>query len=216
MAWQYMQDGEIRGPVSSEAFSEVLPSLSGETKVYQDGWKAWRKLKDLEASELPQKAVEAEAPLDESRSRPAEFWRRAAAFLLDYYLIKWPLDALLGGGPGLQHWSYAAPGQWYSSYSSVSDLGGGWLAGHFGWAFALTLVYETLLISRFGWTLGKFLFGIRVSHEGHKLDWRRSLLRVLAKKLNLFILMLGYLMALWDRDEMALHDHLLKTRVYLR
>ena len=69
---------------------------------------------------------------------------------------------------------------------------------------------------RFGWTLGKFAFGLRVSHEGRPPSLPRSLARVAAKKLNLVTLFLGYLMAAWNKDKKALHDHLCSTRVFLR
>ena len=87
---------------------------------------------------------------------------------------------------------------------------------YFGWATVFTGVYETLMIWRYGWTLGKFVFGITVMHDGRKLSWQRSLARLAAKKLNLATLMIGYVMALFDKDHKALHDYICKTRVFLR
>lgn len=210
MAWQFMQDGEIRGPLSDGDFDLARRDFLPETKVYKEGWKEWRKLGDLSAADLPQ--APPVAPLDESSSKASGFWRRVGALLIDYFLMRW-LVGLFGLGNDVQHWSYTGPGAFFSSYSFLSDYS--W-TDHLRWQFAFTLVYETLLTSYTGWTLGKFVFGLRVSHEGHLLSWQRSLLRVLAKKLNWITFLIGYLMAAWDKDHKALHDHLCSTRVFLR
>lgn len=198
-----MKDGEICGPLSDGDFDAVLPEIEPGTKVYKDGWKEWRKLEDVPASELP--APPPEPPRDESAAQAAGFRRRAGAFVLDFILIRFLAGQFDGGGSywqGSYGWNYS----W--SQSSAADF--------IGLAFWLTMIYETLMVHRFGWTLGKFIFGIRVSHEGRNLTLQRSALRVLAKKLNLLTLFIGYLMALWDRDKKALHDHLCQTRVFLR
>jgi uncharacterized RDD family membrane protein YckC len=210
MAWQFMQDGEIRGPLSDGEFEETRHSLLADTRVYREGWKDWRKLGDLSPADLPQPPPP--PPRDETNAKPSGFSRRVGALLIDYFLMKFLADQL-GLGEGGQHWSYSGPGTFYSSYSFWSN---NWWIDHLGWQFAFTLVYETLLTSYLGWTLGKFVFGLRVSHEGHLLSWKRSILRVLAKKLNLITFLIGYLMAAWDKDSKALHDHLCATRVFLR
>lgn len=204
MPWQTMKDGEICGPLSDAEFDAMRLSLPPATKVHKDGWEDWRKLEDVPAAELP--APPPLPPRDESASVAAGFMRRAGAFIFDYLLIRW-LCSLMGLGG--QFWNNGY-GWSYSSWSenSVSDL--------FGTAFWITLAYETLMISRLGWTLGKFIFGIRVSHDGLNLNYQRSALRVLAKKLNWLTLGIGYLMVSWDKEKKGLHDHLCKTRVFLR
>jgi uncharacterized RDD family membrane protein YckC len=205
MPWQLMNEGELRGPLSEEEFLAVLPTLGEEAKLYKDGWKEWRRLGDVPASELP-KPPEPELPAqDESASRPAGFWRRAGALIVDTVLVQG-----IFGFHGLSVISASmVNGQW--SWNGGEGLGG-WL----NWSFLVTLAYEGLMIHKFGWTLGKFIFGARVSHEGRLPTLQRSLLRVLAKKLNVFTLFLGYLMAAWNKDKKALHDHLCSTRVFLR
>jgi uncharacterized RDD family membrane protein YckC len=205
MPWQVMQNGELRGPLSEEEFLALLPSLDENAKVYLEGWKEWRRVGDVPAAELP-KAPEPEAPaLDESQARPAGFWRRAAALLVDTALVQG-----LFGFHGLSGISATVVnGQW--SFNGGEGLGS-WL----NWSFLVTLAYEGIMVQRYGWTLGKFIFGMRVSHEGRRPSLKRSLLRVLAKKLNVFTLFLGYLMAAWNKDKKALHDHLCATRVFLR
>jgi uncharacterized RDD family membrane protein YckC len=208
MAWQYMRGGEIQGPMADEAFEALRRDLDPGTKVYKDGWKEWRKLEEVPGSEFPQPPPA--LPADESAAQPAGFMRRAGAFILDYLLIRWAVGFISGDGSGWQGWSSYGFSSWNYSWSqnSASD--------YFGLAFWATLLYEAAMVARFGWTLGKFVFGIRVSHEGLKLSYGRSAARVLAKKLNWLTLGIGYLMALWDKDHKALQDHLCKTRVFLR
>jgi uncharacterized RDD family membrane protein YckC len=203
MAWQYMKDGEICGPLDDAAFEAARPGISGDTKIYKDGWAAWRALEDVPASEFP-KPPEAPA-LDESAAVPAGFGRRAGALILDYLLIRFLVGQL---GLSGQVWQAAGGWQWSWSDTTAWDL--------LSWHFLFTAAYETLMTAKLGWTLGKFVFGIRVSHEGRPPSPLRALLRVGAKKLNWITLLIGYLMALWDKDKKALHDHLCKTRVFLR
>ena len=216
MPWQYMKDGEIQGPLSDLEFGELRGGIDPETKIYKDGWKEWRRLGEVPASEFPEPPPL--PPLDESQVKPASFGRRAGALIVDYALMRW-LVGLCGLGDGLfQGSSYGGPGSWgsYSSWSYASSSTGSWFVDKLGWHFAFTLAYETLLTSYFGWTLGKFAFGLVVKHGGRNLALPRSLARVVAKKLNWLTLLIGYAMALFDKDHKALHDHLCKTRVFLR
>jgi uncharacterized RDD family membrane protein YckC len=213
MPWQTMRDGEIQGPFSDPEFERMLKGLEPTTKIHHDSWSAWRKLQDLRPDELPQPPPP--PPLDESKALPAGFLRRAGALLIDYFLIGWLLG-LVGLNHAFLSSSYAGQGSWFSYASWSSATTGSFLADHLGWQFAATLVYETLMTWRLGWTLGKFVFGLVVRHEGRNPNWGRAAARVLAKKANVLIFMIGYLMALWDKDNKALHDHLCKTRVFLR
>jgi uncharacterized RDD family membrane protein YckC len=213
MPWQTMQEGEILGPYSDQEFERILPSLPPATKIHKDGWKEWKRLGEVPSTELPQPPPP--PAQDDLRSEPAGFVRRAAALLLDYVLIAWLLG-LAGLGHSLHSSSFTGQGAWASYVSFSSSDSGGFLMDHLGWHFAATLLYESFLISRFGWTLGKFVFSLEVRHQGRRLGWKRSFCRVLAKKLNVVIFMLGYLMAAWDKDHKALHDHICATRVFVR
>ena len=50
---------------------------------------------------------------------------------------------------------------------------------------------------------------------GEPMDWRRSIIRVAAAHLSLFAAGLGYLWILVDRDHLAWHDRLSRTRIVM-
>ena len=203
MSWQYMKDGEIQGPLSDLEFGDLRLGIPPETKVFKEGWKEWRRLGEVPDSEFP--GPPPLPPLDESRAKAASFGRRAGAWILDFLLIRFIVSQL---GLSGEIWNTGHGWSWSMTDNSWTD--------HFGWVFWLTALYETLMIWRFGWTLGKFTFGVVVMHDGRKLSWQRSLARLAAKKLNLATFMIGYAMAAFDKDSKALHDYICKTRVFLR
>jgi len=74
--------------------------------------------------------------------------------------------------------------------------------------------YETILIGKYGATLGKMACKIKVvTADGGRVSYPRALGRYFAKMLNLFTLAIGYLMAAFDSEKRALHDRICNTRV---
>jgi len=79
---------------------------------------------------------------------------------------------------------------------------------------ALRGIYETLFVGRFGATPGKMVCHLKVVRpDGRPLSYQRSLCRYLAKLLNDFTFMIGYIIAAFDDEKQALHDRLCDTRV---
>jgi uncharacterized RDD family membrane protein YckC len=74
--------------------------------------------------------------------------------------------------------------------------------------------YETLLIGKYGATLGKMACKIKVvTADGGRVSYARALGRYFAKMLNVFTLAIGYIMAAFDSEKRALHDRICNTRV---
>ena len=103
-------------------------------------------------------------------------------------------------------------------------LAGG--AGSVRAAFALSLLawlvggamYYTLMesSSRRG-TLGKIAVGIEVTDaDGFTLDFSEALWRHLARLVSIMTLGIGFLMAGWGEQGLALHDRMSGTRVVLK
>ncbi len=82
------------------------------------------------------------------------------------------------------------------------------------WTAAFVL-YETIFSSGGRATLGKYLLGIRVVHaDGENyLSVPGALVRVLGYALSSVFLSLGFLMALFTRNNRALHDYISQSRV---
>ena len=82
---------------------------------------------------------------------------------------------------------------------------------------ALGIGYETYLIGRYGATVGKLALGIKVvTADGGRVGYGRALGRYFAKILSGLTCFIGYIIALFDKEKRALHDHLCNTRVVMK
>lgn len=78
----------------------------------------------------------------------------------------------------------------------------------------LVVAYYGFSWTRSGQTLGMLAWRIRVvRNDGALLRWRDALLRLAAALLSWLPAGLGYLWMLFDRDHLAWHDRLSRTRV---
>lgn len=78
----------------------------------------------------------------------------------------------------------------------------------------VAVAYEAWFLGRFGATPGKMLCRLRVVlSDGTPISYLRGAGRHFATFVSGMILMIGYLMAAWDEQKRALHDHMCNTRV---
>jgi uncharacterized RDD family membrane protein YckC len=79
----------------------------------------------------------------------------------------------------------------------------------------VSMLYSWLAISKFGMTLGKRFFHLKVIKvDGTQLGLGTGFVReTVGKFLSSIIFMLGYLWAIWDKDKQSWHDKLAKTYV---
>ena len=138
---------------------------------------------------------------DAVSTRPAGFWIRAVALVLDllvYLLVEISFSRLarLLWGPGADG---GAPAQGAVIVFTV----------------LFAIVYTTTLHSMVGQTIGKALVGVRVvaASDGTLLTVGPALLRHLASFLSAFPVGFGYIMAGLRRDKRALHDLIAGSRV---
>ncbi len=75
--------------------------------------------------------------------------------------------------------------------------------------------YETIMIGKYGATLGKMACKIKVvTADGGRVSYVRALGRYFAKLLSAFTCLIGYIIALFDKPQRrALHDRICNTRV---
>ena len=79
---------------------------------------------------------------------------------------------------------------------------------------AIGVSYETYMIGKYGATLGKMACKIKVvTADGGRLTYARAFGRYFAKMLSAFTCMIGYIIACFDKEKRALHDHICNTRV---
>jgi uncharacterized RDD family membrane protein YckC len=79
---------------------------------------------------------------------------------------------------------------------------------------SIAVTYETVLVGKYGATLGKMAFKIKVvTAEGGQVSYLLAFGRYFAKMLSWLILMIGFIMAAFDDEKRALHDRICNTRV---
>jgi uncharacterized RDD family membrane protein YckC len=81
-------------------------------------------------------------------------------------------------------------------------------------SWAVEIVYSVYFISQKSATLGKMLMGVKVvTANGGPVSFGRALGRFFARYLSALIFFIGYIMAAFDDQKRALHDHICNTRV---
>ena len=132
--------------------------------------------------------------------------RRLAAFFIDRILLSALLSFFL-----FRWWDYG--NDWGWTYSNF----------HFGLQFwkmnmireaTIFLYYSLMESSKYQATLGKIVMGIKVvDHNNQRLQFPQALLRNLSKILSGFILLIGYIMIIFDDRKQGLHDKIADTFV---
>jgi len=78
----------------------------------------------------------------------------------------------------------------------------------------IAVTYETVLIAKYGATLGKMALKIKVvTAEGGQVSYLLAFGRYFAKILSSLTLLIGFIMAAFDDEKRALHDRICNTRV---
>ena len=239
--WYYAVNKERKGPVDEATLLELASSgtLTSESLVWREGMGDWQPFRVAvgdhpPAGEIPpQQSIQlggqtvTEATKDKYVQRLREgvattgkgwryggFWIRFAALMIDgvfttiaAYAIIIPLAFFMGG-------------TLMSALDSTGEESLG-LAFFFiitGISIAIPAGYYTLTTgSKMQATFGKKLVGLRViCEDGSDVTYGRALGRYFGYMLGTMIFCLGLIMAAFDDQKRALHDHLCKTRVIER
>lgn len=136
----------------------------------------------------------------------AGFWIRFAAVFLDG-LILGAVNFAIGLVAGL----------------TASQAVGAEPAGAIALQLVLMLVqlvigisYEAIMIGKYGATLGKMACKIKVvTADGEPVSYARAFGRYFAKLLSYITCLIGFIIAAFDDQKRALHDHICNTRVVL-
>ena len=146
----------------------------------------------------------------------AGFWIRVAAYLVDS-LILGAVNFIVVIFLGLAIPLFivrSAPGAPASSPSPFLLL---IVLFFYFLMLAIPACYETFMIGRYGATLGKMACRIRVVRaDGARVSYLLAFGRFFSKIVSALICYVGFLMAGWDVEKRALHDHMCSTRVVCR
>ena len=149
------------------------------------------------------------APYDDgdsptSTDRPAGFWLRLIAFIVDNIIV-FTLSALIASAVGI------SVADWWAE-AWTSD---GWSWGAFDWiSLILDVSYFSVLVAVWSTTLGKLLFGLKVvRNDGSRIGIGRAFIRNWCYFISLLLLGIGFLMIAFRRDKRGLHDLICDTKV---
>ncbi len=153
--------------------------------------------------------------------KPAGFWVRAAASLIDTVIIALPMIAavyLLSGGEWLdlgsmrEAVSYALQGDAANAmkHAQVTQM---------KWEIVFELLMAAVIIVFWrrwaGATPGKKMVGITVvdAKSGGEIDNKQAIVRYIGYIASTVILLIGFLMVAFRKDKCALHDLMAGTKV---
>lgn len=242
MQWYYEKDGRPEGPVDDETFNALVAQqvIGPETRVWNPDLPDWRPFAEAAAGDgtAPWGAPEIRFTCAEcGESKPAQdvipfgsvhvcgackpvffrrmkqgtlysltrsyagFWIRACAKFLDYVItgaVQTCLQVTLYSIVGFEDPIGVV------AVSVLMALG----------SFVLVIVYNSWFVGRFAATPGKMACGLKVIlSDGSKVRYGRAIGRAFAEIVSGVILNIGYLIAAFDEQKRALHDHMCDTRV---
>ena len=137
----------------------------------------------------------------------AGFWIRFAAKIIDGLIL---FVVNLGVGLAVQGgFTAAGAAAGHATAAGIAGMVMAWLL-----QMGLGLVYTVFFLGRFGATPGKMACGLLVVRaDGSPISYGRAVGRHFADILSGLTLCIGYLIAAFDSEKRALHDHICDTRV---
>lgn len=211
----YSKEEERHGPISTEEFNALVAQgvIQPNTLVWKEGMENWAPYQDVEnvftkelsvaSSDMAQRIKEG---ADEVTGMAyASVLRRFGALLIDGVIltvINFVLMQVLGT---------AAASANSENLSSI-------LIFSFLIPTLFYVAYHTFFVGKFQATPGKMMLKMKiVRSDGESLSYLRAFGRYWGTYLSGLILMIGYIMALFDKPEnRALHDRLCDTRVVMK
>ena len=234
MNWYYALNGQQLGPVSEQQLSQLIASgtLNSSTLAWREGMGDWQPIGvacpsalGLAQADAPQiggvavPVAQKDILVQQMREGVANvlpgsmayggFWIRFVAKFIDGLILMIPqfgsqflITTLMTGS--IQPEAGAAPDARIMVAALLSICVNVLIQG----------TYTILLVSKYGATWGKMAVGLKVVTEsGGPITLGRSVGRFFAEWLSSLTLTIGYIIAAFDQEKRALHDHVCSTRV---
>lgn len=218
MTWYYAVGSQQQGPVTEEQLQALVKDgvVTGDTLVWRDGLANWQPYRTVGGPAAPAatSALPAAQPAQAAftprlEAEYAGFWIRFCAKILDGFVIGIPIAIVAlvmivaaGGFTAFGHGRDLPV--WLPLFQIVIQL----------ISFALSILYNTIAVGAWGTTLGKKACGLKVvKADGSKVSYGRACGRAFAEILSGMICYIGYIIAGFDDQKRALHDHMCDTRV---
>lgn len=136
------------------------------------------------------------------------FWIRFVAYLLD-------IAILIGVSAVVRITVMAASGMFVAGAHVNPGIAIGVMLFLSAFQFGLPIAYETMMVGRYGATLGKMALKLKVVVPDGQMSYPRALARPFAKVLSgCFTLFIGFIIVAFDiPQKRGLHDYICNTRV---
>ena len=237
MNWYYALNGQQNGPVPEQELTRLVATgnINAGTLIWRDGMADWQQLGTAfpaalgaAAADVPQiggfALPEAQKDVVVQQLREgvtlgvpgsveyAGFWIRLVARFLDHlimsavsFVLMIPFsDSLAKFQPQQGH-----PPTTQEIAEILAPLGIFTLI-----FFAVDIFYRVFMVVKYGATWGKMAVGIKiVSEDGGKVSTGRAIGRYFAYWLSQLTIYIGCVIAAFDSEKRALHDHVCSTRV---
>lgn len=223
MTWHYAEGDHQVGPITEEEFVSLARSgrIDDETLVWKAGMADWQPFRTVkrELGSAPDRQTASSSPAelipvgDGGGSREETFapggaaadgmvyggfWIRFVAAMLDGIILT-IVSMAIGIPLALRMAEYD---------STVVDAVNSLIQMLVGAAFV------TFFLGKYGATPGKMALGLKVVRSnGAEITYARAFARYWAEYLSFFTLLIGYIIAAFDSQKRALHDHICDTRV---
>lgn len=223
MQWYYANNGQRQGPVGETEFARLTTdgSIRADTLVWRHGMPDWKPYAEVAATLPPPvaqpiefddlDATVAALRLDPPPLRYAGIWPRVAAKLIDWIILFFAgrvLASAMGlGGIDIMPLAEGDMEQLMPLLQQLSLL---FLADS-----AMRLGFYWFFLKKYAATPGKLAFGLKIVRaDGSRLTDGRIVARFFAEIVSKYFTMcIGYIVAAFDDEKRALHDHLCDTRV---
>jgi len=239
MDWYYAQGAERLGPLTEEQFQQAVGAgtVNSATLVWREGMAQWLPYGQVAVGgvAVAEGGVCSQCrrnfPTDELVSyeghvvcaeckptflqriregvispvvlRYAGFWIRFVAVFIDGILLQ-VINLVL---------TFLFMGTIFASRYSQSGATGAFILMTV-LQYAIIISYETIMVGRYGATLGKMAVGVRVVRaDGGRVGYGRAFGRYFAKIVSYIILLIGFIIAGFDSQTPALQDYMCDTRV---
>jgi uncharacterized RDD family membrane protein YckC len=244
MNWYYADNGQQKGPINELDLATLARngSIKPDTLVWREGLTEWQQLslarpdlanvegspsiggvyvaeqqKDLIVQQMREGVVPGQVLAQNPHGFVyAGFWIRVAAKIIDSILISIVnytlMFLIMGSVAGFG--ALTKPGA-NGEDPAVNAAAMGAMLLMYVLIFGINISYNTIMVSKYGGTLGKLAVGIKVVRaDGAMLSIPHAIGRACAEILSGMTCYIGYIMVAFDEPEKrALHDHICSTRV---
>jgi uncharacterized RDD family membrane protein YckC len=244
MNWYYADNGQQKGPINELDLATLARngSIKPDTLVWREGLTEWQQLslarpdlanvegspsiggvyvaeqqKDLIVQQMREGVVPGQVLAQNPHGFVyAGFWIRVAAKIIDSILISIVnytlMFLIMGSVAGFG--ALTKPGA-SGEDPAVNAAAMGAMLLMYVLIFGINISYNTIMVSKYGGTLGKLAVGIKVVRaDGAMLSIPHAIGRACAEILSGMTCYIGYIMVAFDEPEKrALHDHICSTRV---